>query len=248
MKPERLTLAHVIMAVAVWMVISTSLVALVVIKAGHPVGRAVILMGLGLVVIWNIFGGLLMRRFRDPIRVFVRALPGRWQVKFVLFATLLALIEEAVTTTMTNMAPVFGVPIGKAYITASANYLDVVCFHSVIIFIPMFIGWSVLLWRYDFHPNAVLLLFGLTGTIAEAGYGGPQHLLEFGMWIFVYGLMVYLPAYCVPPERGARRPPWWLYPLAVFIPYPFILLLYPFAILFHYHHPAQHYPPINANS
>lgn len=54
-----------------------------------------------------------------------------WKKKFVVFATVLALIEEAITTTMTNLAPLFGVEIGEAYITASTNYVDVVLFHSV---------------------------------------------------------------------------------------------------------------------
>lgn len=58
--------------------------------------------------------------------------------------------------------------IGKAYITASANYLEVVCFHSVVMFIPLFIAWACILSRYQFRPFAVFLLFGLTGTLAEA--------------------------------------------------------------------------------
>jgi len=48
------------------------------------------------------------------------ALPGGWP-QFVAFCTLLALAAEAVTTTINNLAPVFGVAVGKAYITASTN-------------------------------------------------------------------------------------------------------------------------------
>jgi hypothetical protein len=44
---------------------------------------------------------------------------------------------------------------------------------------------AVILSCYDFSPFAVFLLFGLTGTLAETTFG-PQHLLEFGPWIFVY--------------------------------------------------------------
>ena len=49
-------------------------------------------------------------------------------VKFVLGCCGLPwlLLEEAITTLMTNCAPFLGVSIGQAYITASANYFDVV--------------------------------------------------------------------------------------------------------------------------
>ena len=45
---------------------------------------------------------------------------------------LLAMLEEVVTTSMTNCAPLFGVKIGEAYITASSNYFDVILRHSVV--------------------------------------------------------------------------------------------------------------------
>jgi len=162
----------------------------------------------------------------------------------------LALAEEAVTTTMTNLAPVFGVPVGKAYITASANYLDVVCFHSVIVFVPWFVGWAWMLSRWNFHPTMVFLIFGLTGTFAETGFL-PQKLGEIGMWVFVYGLMIYLPAYSLPPRRGARPPRWWHYPLAVFLPFPFMVLLLPFGLVKPYLHPdpsSIHFPAIQPDA
>jgi hypothetical protein len=93
-----------------------------------------------------------------------------------------------------------------------------------IIFVPMFVGWAFILSRYPFNPFSVFLLFGLTGTMAETTFG-PQHLLEFGLWIFVYGLMVYLPAYCVPSERPTRSLRWWHYPLAVVVPFLFLPLV-----------------------
>jgi len=142
------------------------------------------------------------------------------------------------------------VPVGKAYITASANYLDVVCFHSVIVFVPWFVGWAWMLSRWDFHPTMVLLIFGLTGTFAETGFL-PQKLGEIGMWVFVYGLMIYLPAYSLPPTRGARPPRWWHYPLAVFLPFLFMVLLLPFGLVKPYLHPdpsSIHFPPIQPDS
>jgi uncharacterized membrane protein YhdT len=156
------------------------------------------------------------------------------------------MVEEAVTTGMTNLAPVFGVPIGAAYITASANYFDVVCFHSVVVFIPMFIAWAVILRSYDFSPNAVFLLFGLTGLTAEMSFSGAQAVTEFGLWIFVYGLMVYLPAYTLPVDRGAKKPPWWMYPAAVLLP---VLFAIPVAVIVGAAHPIRiHFPPIPPNS
>jgi hypothetical protein len=49
-----------------------------------------------------------------------------------------------------------------------------------------------------------------------------------GFWVFVYGLMTWLPAYSIPEERKARVPQWYHYPLAVVAP---ILLLVPLFIL-----------------
>ncbi len=74
--------------------------------------------------------------FREPIRGAVSRFRLDWRLKFIVFATLLALTEEAITTTMTNLAPLFGVKVGEAYITASTNYLDVVALHSVVMFVP----------------------------------------------------------------------------------------------------------------
>ena len=238
----------VIESLGLWMILATSAVLVLALCSGKPVFRAVVCMGSGLVLLWNVLGGILMYRGRDPVHRFVLSLPGWWPVKFVAFCILLALAEEAITTSMTNLAPCFGVPIGKAYITASANYLDVVCFHSVIIFVPWFVGWAWMLYRWDFHPTLVFLLFGLTGTIAETSLM-PQKLAEIGLWVFVYGLMIYLPAYSVPADRGARPPRWWLYPMAVIIPLLFMILLLPFGLMRPYLHPDPcqiHFPPIQA--
>ncbi len=233
-----------VISLAAWLLATTSIVT--ALNWGHPRIRAMLGMAWGLIILWIFVGGSLMYHFRDPVRIAASRIRLDWRLKFVLFATLLALAEEAVTTTMTNLAPLFGVKTGEAYITASANYLDVVCLHSVVMFVPLFVAWALLLWRYDFKAFEVFVLFGLTGTMAEMSFG-PQHALEFGLWIFVYGLMIYLPAYCVPAERCARRPRWWLYPLAVVVPFLFIPLvpLPLLASLLYPHHPKIHFPPIS---
>lgn len=208
------------------------------------IAHAVISMGLGLVLLWVLLGGSGMYVFRDRVRALVQKIPTHWQVKFIGFGILMALLEEAITTTMTNLAPFFGVKTGEAYITASTNYLDVVLHHSVIVFIPWFIAWAWILKRYAFSPFWVFLLFGLDGLFAESLTFGWQHLNEFALWIFVYGLMVYLPAYSVPAERGARRPRVWHGALALVLPF---LIGIPWAILVSLlfpDHPAIHFPPI----
>ncbi len=235
-----------IVALAGWLALSTAVVLVVTLVGGGPNSRAVILMGTGLVVLWVGVCGSLMLLLRDRARALARAMPVDWRVTFVAMATLLALVEEAITTGMTNLAPFFGVPVGAAYITTSADYLDVVCLHSVAVFVPMFAAWAAMLRRVDFSPNAVFLLFGLTGTLAEAGFGGAKAFAEIGMWIFVYGLMVYLPAYGIPDGRGSRPPRWWQYPLAVVLPFAFAI---PMAAVIGALHPVRiHFPPIAPGS
>jgi len=231
-----------LLLLGLWLLLTTGLVYAA--TAGNKVLRAMISMGVGLIVLWVLIGGGLMYLFRERVKAIVSNIPLHWQVKFVLFATLLAMTEEAIATLMTNLAPWFGVKIGEAYITASTNYFDVILHHSVIVFVPWFITWAWLLKRYDFKPFWVFLLTGLNGLFAEALTFGWEHLSEFALWIFVYGLMVYLPAYTVPAGRGARPPKLghgllaFLLPLLVGIPWAVLVnLVFP-------NHPAIHFPPI----
>jgi hypothetical protein len=236
--------AMFVKGLAVWLALSSAAVT-VVTWQNHRI-RAVIGMAWGLIVLWVFLGGSLMYIFREPVRARVSGIRFDWRLKFILFCTLLAMTEEAITTSMTNLAPLFGVKVGEAYITASTNYFDVIALHSVVVFVPMFVGWSVILWRYDFSPFAVFLLFGLTGTLAEMSFGGAGQALQFAMWIFVYGLMAYLPSYCVPSDRNARPVRWWHYPLAIIVPFLFlpIVPLPLIAGLCAPHHPRIHFPPI----
>jgi hypothetical protein len=240
------TLRLLVIALAAWLVLSTTVVAIIALVGAGPNTRAVILMGAGLVLLWVGVAGSAMYLVRHRVRSFLVRVRVDWRISFVAMATMLALLEEAVTTGMTNLAPLFGVPIGAAYITASTRYLDVVGLHSVVVFVPMFVAWAFMLRRVDFRPLSVFLLFGLTGTIAEAGLSGMQAIAEIGMWVFVYGLMVYLPAYCLPPGRGARPPLWWHYPVAILLPFVFAI---PVAAIVGAIHPVRiHFPPIRRGS
>lgn len=241
-----LTFPTLIRLLAAWTGLSTLFLLLIAIFFMGPNSRAVIFMATGLVLLWIVLGGALMWIWRDRARALFQRIPLPWGVKFVLFCTLLALTEEAVTVSMTNLAPVFGVPVGAAYITASANYFDVVMLHSVVVFVPMFIAWAWMLRRWDFSPQAVFLLFGLTGFLAEAQFAGSLNLLQAPFWIFVYGLMVWLPAYSLEARDGAKPSKWGQAAVAVLLPFVFAI---PVAILVGLLHPVSiHFPPIPPNS
>lgn len=231
-----------VVALGVWLIITSSLALL----AGwnDMTSRVTIEMAWGLIIFWIFVGGSLMYKYRDRVREFVLKIPLGWKTKFVIFATILALVEEAITTTMTNMAPFFGVQTGEAYITASTNYFDVVFLHSVIVFVPVFIGWAWALKKYDISPFATFILFGFFGILAEVSFGGPQNFLLFALWIFVYGLMIYLPAYSIPKERGTKEFSLWNYPTAFLYS---ILIAIPFEVSIVYvitnilQHPTIHF-------
>jgi hypothetical protein len=206
-----------IQALAVYSGILVSLIfAAVSIGSKNSTTRAILFMAAGLAVLWILIGGLLTLRFRDRIRAWLLEVHLGWAWKFFLLATALALIEEAITTTMTNLAPEFGSQIGVAFITASNNYLIVIAFSSVVVFVPEFAGWTLLLRRYSFTPNEVFLLYGFLGTTMEASLNPTALIL--GFWFFVYGLMVYLPAYSLPDRPQARTPRWFHYVLAYLVP------------------------------
>ena len=208
-----------------------------------PVARAEVDMTWGLVLIWVVGGGSLMMLFRGRVRGALSKLSIDPRLKFFLFAAGLSMAEEAVTTGMTNLAPEFGVRIGQAYIAASANYFDVILFHSVIVFLPMFAAWAFLLSRYSFDPKAVFLLYGISGAFSETISFGFGNLVGAGLWILVYGLMVYLPAFTVSPLAGARPPRVRHYLLALVLP---ILCAIPVAvaILLVFHQPTTDFQDV----
>jgi hypothetical protein len=189
----------------IWCALFTAFIVVAQAITIDPITRAVLRMALGVVLLWILGGGILSLALRRPLRSLVMGGKPRWQIAFVLGSTAMALLEEAVTTSMTNLAPAWGVPTAQAHITASGNYLDVVLLHSVIVFVPMFIAWSLLLKRYNFTPTMIFVLYGLTGLLGEwASFG--VYFIQVGFWIYVYGLMVFLPTQIVPPQRIVRAP------------------------------------------
>jgi hypothetical protein len=195
-----------------------------------PIGRAIIGMAMGLIVIWTTLLGYLQYRFRDEVKSYIHSKHLPRELFFVLFCIAMAMVEEAVTTGMTNLAhPVFGVSPDEAYITASTNYWEVILLHSVIAFIPMFVVWALMLRKYRFHYLWVYLLFGINGTLAETLTFGAQNLINIGFWINVYGLMVFLPAYTYRFREEAIDPPKWMYLVGLVLPLlggvPIVILL-----------------------
>jgi len=238
------TLIKVFMGISAVQLLLATVVFLFSFNSKQVVTHAVLGMGLGLYLFWIILFGLVSAGFKNQVRRFSDTLKINWHLKFVVFSIALAMLEEVVTTTMTNLAPIFGARVGQAYITASANYWDVVLGHSVIAFAPMFIAWAVLLSYFDFTSNQVFLLFGLTGTIGESLFGGPRH-----MWMFVYGLMIYLPAYCLPARQKAKPPRWYHFIIAVFLPFVFAAAFLAFAApLMHHVRPSSNttFPPLSS--
>ena len=197
----------------------------------------------GMDMLWIGGAGWLSIRLGEACRSrFRRSLRGGGG-RFVLLATMMALIEEAIATAMTNSAPAFGVPLGTVFITASGNYLDVISFHSVVVFLPEFAAWAWLLSRYRFAPFSVFVLFGITGLIGEFMFAGPQPL-TVAQWLLIYGLMVYLPACCYPdlPDRRPIRP--WTYLAAVGLPLLAAMLVSLLLIkIIAVDHPRIHFSP-----
>lgn len=226
------TTRWILTTIGVYTGLLVTLLNIFLLGSGKPIDRAVILMADGLILFWIIICGSLTPMLRRKLVPKLATIPIGWRVRFVLLCTAMALLEEVITTTMTNLAPVFGTTPEEAHITASTNYFVVVCFHSVIVFVPMFIAWALMLSWWRFTPLKVLLLFGITGSIAEASIQ-PSSLIG-GFWVFVYGLMVYLPACTVPEDRPAKPPHWCHYPLAIFLPFPFVVLAAPVVLLRHW--------------
>src|ERR1035438_4428788 len=139
-----------IILLALWLIATSSLVTAAAWK--HPAARAKVGMGWGLIGLWIGVGGGLMFFLRERVQALAARVRLSWRWQFILFATVLALVEEAIATTMTNLVLVFGARPGEAFITASANYIDVVTMHSVVVFAPMFVGWQWMLVRWRFTP------------------------------------------------------------------------------------------------
>jgi hypothetical protein len=220
---------RLLIAIGVYSIVLVVVLNLIVLNYCKWHEKAVFMMAGGMILPWVIVGGSVTPFLQRRLVPRLVAMPIGWRLRFVILSTIMALIEEVITTSMTNLAPVFGTTPEEAHITASTNYFTVVLFHSVVVIVPMFVAWAWMLSRWSFSPLKVLLLFGITGFLAEGGIN--WLCLTGGYWVFVYGLMVYLPACTVPQDRGARPLRWWHYPMAVFLPLLAVVPVVPVVLL-----------------
>jgi hypothetical protein len=194
---------------------SSGLFALLLINfKNDPAEKAMMLMGLGLFLLWVLVGGFTQLRILKKKMIELTRLPHRPILMFSIFAIVLACIEEAIATAITNTAPLLGVSEKAVHITASTNYFHVIFFHSVIAFIPMFITLGWLLKKYDISPFRAFVIFGLVGVLAEFTLAGPMVMINAPFWILVYGLMVYLPSHLF-AHTARKHLALYLYPLLI---------------------------------
>lgn len=97
---SKLTAKLPIIVFALWCIAVYTLFAIAAIGSGDPKMRAMLGMVSGLLLLWAVIGGSVMYLLRDRVKAFVGKIPGGWRLKFILCCTVLALVEEAVTTTM----------------------------------------------------------------------------------------------------------------------------------------------------
>jgi hypothetical protein len=114
--PNRIT-RWLLIAVGIYSFLLVSFLNLVILNSDKARDRAIFLMADGMILLWIIVGGSLTPMLRRWLVPRIATIPIDWRVRFVLFCTAMALIEEVITTTMTNLASVFGSTPEEAHIT-----------------------------------------------------------------------------------------------------------------------------------
>lgn len=141
---------------------------------------------------WVLICGSIMYLLQDKFYALYVKIKWPFWLKFTVFALLFSMVEEAVAVTINNvLSPRSG---GIAKLTVSTDYLEVVTQHSIVALLPLFIIFGLLIPKFKLTQFQTFLLFGLVGVLAEYTVTGGIALVLFSLWIFVYGLMVYLPA------------------------------------------------------
>ena len=174
----------------VWLVFSTSVLTFLV--RDNMLQLTAVKMLWCLIIFWVFVCGSLIYLFRNLFWKYYLKISWPFSIRFTVFATIFFLIEEFMAVSINNYF--YPVTKGVVMLTASTNYWEVVSQHSVVIFIPILIIFSLFIKFFKLNPQKSFLYFGIIGTLAEISIGGVMSLLEFAMWIFVYGLMVYLPS------------------------------------------------------
>lgn len=206
--------------IGVYSIAFLSLVYVDVLNNWDANGLAIMKMSIFLSFLWIIIWGTFQYFFKDIVRKMINMTEKKWKKKFFVLCIILVWIEEAIAVTMTNNVVQFWWEPWKAFITASTNYFEVIFLHSIIVFIPMFYAWILLLKKYDFSTAQVLFFFWISWIIWEI-FMNPIALISW-FWIFIYGLMIALPVYCL-PKRNLRKPWFTWYVWALILPTLFSL-------------------------
>ena len=217
------TFKFVIYVLSVWSILFMTFVSIYTYSEGDNNSIAIIKMSLLLIFVWVIILGIIQYVLRDMVKYLVN-MSNDWKLKFFSLVLFMMLIKETIAVIITNQVSLFGGEYSKAFITVHSNYFIVMLF-SVIVFIPMIIAWIYLLSKYDFKHYEAFLLFGLTGVIVEILIN--PFAATAGLWIFIYGLFIWLATYCL-PERNLPRPGYNTYIIAVFLP---VIASIPFAFI-----------------
>ena len=174
---------------ALCMMLVTGFLTLLVLN--DPVKLISVLELWSLIFFWVFLCGSLMYFLRNTFTKYYSRIRLPIWIKFTVFSTTFALIEEAIAVSINN----YFYQSGVHGLTASTNYWEVISKHSIIALLPVFLIFSFYIQKFKPSPYKAFLYFGVIGTLAETTIGGFLSLLQFGMWIFVYGLMIYLPAH-----------------------------------------------------
>ena len=102
-KPHRIT-RWLLVAIGVYSFLLVGFLNVVILNSDKAKDRAIFLMADGMILLWIIVGGSLTPMLRKYLVPRLVAIPIDWRVRFLLFCTTMALIEEVITTTMTNLA------------------------------------------------------------------------------------------------------------------------------------------------
>jgi hypothetical protein len=97
-----------LIAIAIYSGVLVTLLNAVILPSSKVNDRAIFLMADGLILFRIVIGGSLTPVLRRRLVPRIIAIPMDWRVRFVLLCTAMALFEDVITTTMTNLAPLLG--------------------------------------------------------------------------------------------------------------------------------------------
>lgn len=201
-----------------WAILYHGLLWIHVFNNGTTIDLAIATMALGLLVIWGGMFGVIQSIIIKKVNP-IKLTNLKFFLLMIFSMTGLALSAEVVSTSMTNTAYLWGLSPYDAYITASPNYIEVVTRHSVIVFIPQFLGVALLHHRYQFKAFAWFIIYGFIGYLNEwLAFGAAASWVSIPFWMIVYGWIIHLPTHSFIPEKERIQVKFYHYLFAVALP------------------------------